>query len=66
MYIYMYFFFPFISFHLRLRVSKKLAKEVDLKEVQQNINLIKGPGRILYFKSITQDINLFKFSISSI
>jgi large subunit ribosomal protein L24e len=27
----------------RLKVAKKLAKEVDLKEVQQNINLIKTP-----------------------
>lgn len=57
MYIFIvYVYVCIFSFIFRLKVSKKLAKEVDLKEVQQNINLIKGPGRILYFRNIIPGI----------
>ena len=34
---------------IRLKVSKKLAEEADLKEIETNINLIKPkPGKVYY------------------
>ena len=41
-----------IFFTVRLKVAKKLAKEVDLKEVQQNINLIKTPKGMCFNQGI--------------
>ncbi|XP_065671089.1 probable ribosome biogenesis protein RLP24 isoform X2 [Hydra vulgaris] len=49
----------------RLKVAKKLSKELDLKEVQNNINLIKGPIKRKQKISLTQEVKVAEVAMET-